>query len=174
MYRTFIIALATWFGSGLAKKAPGTFGTLAALPFAWVMQRYLGMEFLIAATVCACVGGVWVCNEYLRVTGKGRDADPKEVVIDEVAGMWLVLCLMPLNYMEVAFEWMPVSYVGGFLFFRLFDIWKPWPVSLADRKIKGGLGIMVDDFLASVYAVMALGVVGHLARPYLTELLAGV
>lgn len=162
MKKNLIILLATWFGSGLAKKAPGTFGTLAAMPFAWVMQKYFGMEVLIAATLLACVGGVWVCDAYLRVTGKAKDADPKEVVIDEVAGVWLVLCLMPLNYMSVAEEWMPVSYVGAFLFFRIFDIWKPWPVSLADKKVKGGLGIMLDDLLAAVWAVIALGVVGHL------------
>ncbi len=161
MEKHLITLIATWFYSGKFPFMPGTMGTLAALPVAYMLQFYVGMEALIAATVVASIGGIWVSDRYLAVTGKDRAADPKEVVIDEVAGMWLTLCLMPLNYMEDAAGWVLVTYGGGFLAFRLLDIWKPWPISLLDRKVKGGLGIMLDDLAAAVFAVIALGVIGH-------------
>ena len=73
--------------------------------------------------------------------------DPGAIVIDEVAGQWLVLVAAPLD---------PLAYALAFLLFRIFDIWKPWPVRWADRHVKGGLGIMLDDILAAIYAVALL------------------
>lgn len=136
--------LATWFGCGRAAKAPGTWGSLAALPFAWIIQSWGGaMALLAAAAFCFAVGW-WAAAVYVRRTGTD---DPKEVVIDEVAGQWLVLAAAPLD---------PALYALGFLLFRIFDIWKPWPVNLADRTVGGGLGVMLDDILAALYGAALL------------------
>lgn len=146
--------LATWFHSGLAPKAPGTFGTLAALPFAWVIHEYLGAWSLFYASVIAFFIGWLVSSLYVKKTGR---EDPKEVVIDEVAGIWLLLGIVGI-YIKIA----PVIYVVGFVLFRLFDIWKPYPVSLADKHIKGGFGIMLDDILAALYGVVAFSVIAFI------------
>lgn len=136
--------IATWFGSGLLPKIPGTWGSLAALPFA-VALAWLGGPWLLAVSAVAVfLIGIWASDLYARRLG--RD-DPGSVVVDEVAGQWLTLVPVAL-----AFEY----YLPGFLLFRLFDILKPWPVNLADRKLKGGFGIMADDVLAAVYAAAAL------------------
>lgn len=150
------VVLATWFGAGLLPKAPGTWGSLAALPFAWILHAADGWPGLaIAVAVCFAVG-VWASNGYLAaMTGEGGD-DPAPVVIDEVAGMWLTL--LPAAFlMPDGPDW--IVYAIGFALFRLTDIFKPWPASWADRRVKGGLGIMLDDLLAAVYAAVALAVV---------------
>ncbi len=134
--------LATWFGSGLLPRAPGTWGSLAALPFAWVLIQYGGPYVLIIATLSVLILGTLVSEHYSRVTAR---SDPGEVVIDEVAGLWLTL--LPVAH---TIGWLELAI--GFALFRLFDIWKPWPVSLADRQIKGGVGIMIDDVIAGLYA----------------------
>lgn len=131
--------LGTWFGAGLFPKGPGTMGSLAALPFAIVIQYYLGNRALLIASVIAFFVGWLASNVYLRYT----DAkDPKEIVIDEVSGQWLLLSLM---YPTLT------SYIVGFVLFRLFDIIKPWPISLSDRRVTGGFGVMIDDTLAALY-----------------------
>ena len=132
--------IATFFGAGKSPKAPGTIGTLAALPFGWVLGELGGVPLLAVATLFAFGIGWWASEKYVQDTGK---EDPSEVVIDEVAGIWLTLCFMPQ-------EWL--FYALAFAAFRFFDILKPWPVSWADRRIKGGLGIMLDDILAGLYA----------------------
>ena len=132
--------LATWFGSGLLRVAPGTCGSLAALPFAAGMVLLGGPWLLAAATVAAFAAGLWASARYVEAAGQ---ADPGAVVIDEVAGQWLALVALPLD---------PLLYLLAFLAFRLFDILKPWPVGWADRRLHGGFGIMADDILAGVYA----------------------
>lgn len=132
--------LATWFGAGLLPRAPGTWGSLAALPCAWLLAGTGGMALLAAATTAVALIGWWASAVYVRRTGA---ADPGEVVIDEVAGQWLTLIMVPPD---------PLLYLGGFALFRLFDIRKPWPVGWADREIGGGLGVMADDILAGLYA----------------------
>ncbi len=136
--------LGTWFGTGLSPKASGTMGSIAALPFAYVIQIYGGNRALLIASLIAFVVGWLASNTYLHYT----DAkDPKEIVIDEVAGQWLLLSFMfPTLH----------SYIVGLALFRLFDILKPWPISVADRKITNGFGVMFDDILAAVYPVMLL------------------
>ena len=136
--------LSTWFGAGLLPKAPGTWGSLAALPCAWVIVSWGGVSALAAATVIVSLVGWWAADIYVRHTGI---ADPSEVVIDEVAGQWLTLLVVPPD---------PLLYVAGFALFRLFDIRKPWPVGWADRTIPGGLGVMVDDLFAGLYAALFL------------------
>lgn len=136
--------LATWFGSGLLPLAPGTWGSLAALPCAWVIVWAGGTWALIAATVVVALLGWWAAEVYAAATG--RD-DPGAVVIDEVAGQWLVLLPAGTDI---------TLYIAGFVLFRIFDITKPWPAIWADRNLHGGLGIMLDDLLAAGYGLVAL------------------
>lgn len=132
---------ATWFGSGLLPWLPGTWGSLAALPFAWVIVTLGGWPALAAAAAAVFLIGWWASEVY--VARAGID-DPGAVVIDEVAAQWLVLLAVPPDI---------GLYLIGFVVFRVLDIWKPWPASWADRYVKGGLGVMLDDVLAALYGV---------------------
>ena len=136
--------LATWFGAGLTPYASGTWGSLAALPLAWLILHFGGIWHLAAATVAVSLIGWWAAEQYIRA--KGRE-DPGDVVIDEVAGQWLTLLAAGDNIGLIAI---------GFILFRIADIVKPWPASWADRNVKGGLGTMVDDLFAGLYAGAAL------------------
>lgn len=132
--------IATWFGTGFLPKLPGTFGSLAALPFAWVIARELGPVGLAAAAAAAFAAGWWACGV---LAAKGAEGDPSMIVIDEVAGQWLALVAAPTT---------PLAYVTAFALFRFFDILKPWPVDWAERRVRGPLGVMLDDLLAGLYA----------------------
>jgi len=134
------VLLATWFGAGYLPKAPGTWGSIGALPFAWLIASYAGSLGLIIATIAIFIVGIWAANDYMGLAGGD---DPGPVVIDEVAGMWLTLAFVPPDV---------TLYIIGFVLFRIADIFKPWPAGWADRTIKGGLGVMVDDVLAAVYS----------------------
>jgi phosphatidylglycerophosphatase A len=138
------VLAATGFGIGLLPTAPGTWGSLAALPFAWILQTWIGPWGLAAAIVLAFTLGLWSVG---RIAGGPAGDDPGPVVIDEVAGQWLTLLIVPPDLM---------LYAAGFLLFRLADILKPWPVCWADRAVKGALGVMLDDILAALYAGAAL------------------
>ena len=132
--------LATWFGAGSLPVAPGTWGSLAALPFAWAIASVFEPWALAVAAAALFPVGCWASAIYMRRTGK---ADPGPVVIDEVVGQWLTLAVAPAG-------WLP--YAIGFLLFRVADVLKPWPASWADRGVHGGLGVMLDDVFAAVYA----------------------
>jgi phosphatidylglycerophosphatase A len=138
------VLLATWFGIGLIPVAPGTWGSLAALLFAYVIRSLWGTIGLAVGTVLVFFAGWWAAQ---TVTKAGGSKDPGAVVIDEVAAQWLVLLAAPIT---------PLAWVLAFLLFRIFDIWKPWPVRWADRQVAGGFGIMLDDLLAAVYAALGL------------------
>jgi phosphatidylglycerophosphatase A len=138
--------LGTGFGVGFLPIAPGSWASLAALPVAWAMVRIWGVLGLTAAAGIAFAVGWWAVA---IVTKAGGGKDPPEIVIDEVAGQWLVLVPTPPD---------PLAYSLAFLLFRIIDIWKPWPVRWADRHVKSGLGIMLDDLLAASYAVIVLSV----------------
>ena len=138
------VVLATWFGAGLLPAAPGTWGSLAALPFAWAIRALWGTVGLAIAAATVFIAGWWAAGALAAASGT---KDPGAIVIDEVAAQWLVLLAVPLD---------PPAYVLAFLLFRIFDIWKPWPVCWADHHIAGGLGIMLDDLMAAVYAVLVL------------------
>jgi len=142
--------VATVGGVGRIGRAPGTLGSLVALPLAWAASMG-GLAGLLALSVLAFAIGWWASAFYIR---DGRIQDPPEVVIDEVAGQSLTLAFAP---MPLGLPWI----AAGFVAFRLFDIWKPWPVSLAERRLPGGLGIMADDIVAALYAGLAL-VVGRI------------
>lgn len=136
--------IATWFGSGLLPWISGTWGSLAALPFAWLILWYGGPMGLLVAAVAAFLIGWWASVVVLR--GQ-KVSDPGEIVIDEVAGQFLVLVIVPPDLLY---------FLAGFLLFRAADIFKPWPASWADRRVKGGLGVMLDDIFAAFYAMAVL------------------
>lgn len=147
------ILLATWFGAGYLPKAPGTWGSLAALPFAWALLAAGGPSLLAVAALLVSLAGWWAADRYMAASGTH---DPGQIVVDEVAGQWLALLGAP------HLSWW--GFAAGFLLFRLFDIVKPWPVSWADRKVPGGLGVMLDDVLAGVMAALALAALHMVAE----------
>jgi phosphatidylglycerophosphatase A len=136
------LLLGTWFGAGLLPGMPGTWGSLAALPCAWVIRSLWGVAGLATGAAIVFAVGYWAAG---TIANKSGVKDPGAIVIDEVAAQWLVLLPAPLH---------PLPYVVAFVLFRIFDIWKPWPIGLADRRVAGGLGIMLDDLLAAVYAIL--------------------
>jgi len=132
--------LATWFGVGRLPRAPGTWGSLTALPFAAVLT-WLGGPWLVLLATLALFGlGVWASNRYMAAYGLH---DPAAVVVDEVVGQWLTLALLPLT---------PIAYLLGFVLFRIADMVKPWPADWIDRTVAGGVGVMLDDVVAAIYA----------------------
>ena len=136
--------LATWFGCGLAPRAPGTAGTLGALPVGTAILYAGGWPVLLAATAILFLIGLWAAAAYERHTGTH---DSGAIVIDEAAGLWLALCAAGTH---------PAMLLAAFILFRGFDILKPWPVSWADRRLPGAWGVMVDDILAGAYAALCL------------------
>jgi phosphatidylglycerophosphatase A len=136
--------IATGFGLGRLPKAPGTWASLAALPLAWLLDELAGRPAIAFAGIAIALLGIWASGFYVART---RAQDPGEVVVDEIAAQLLVLTVAPLSAFSLAL---------GFVLFRLFDILKPWPVSWADRSVKGGLGVMLDDLLAAAYAAIGL------------------
>ncbi len=140
------LLLATWFYSGLAPKAPGTMGSLAALPFAWIIIERFGPMGLSVAIILVFMAGLWASKIYMDETGK---TDPGEIVIDEVAGQWIA-CL-PIAAMTAT---IPLS-VGpmflAFVAFRVFDIYKPWPIKIFDDR-HDAYGVMMDDVIAGFMA----------------------
>jgi len=138
------VLLATCFGIGYLPWAPGTWASLAALPVAWWIAGWAGWPGLAAAAALATALGIWCSGVYAARSGV---EDPSPVVIDEVAGQWVVLLVVPAD---------PLLYAIGFAVFRFFDIVKPWPVSWADRSVGGGLGIMLDDIIAGAYGLAAM------------------
>ncbi len=143
--------LALGFGSGLAPKAPGTFGTLAAIPFYLLLFQYSLMVQLVVILI-AFIVGIYFCQATADALGVH---DHPAIVWDEFVGFWLTMLAVPVAGVELT--WLPL--LLGFVFFRFFDILKPWPIKWADQKVSGGLGIMFDDLLAGIYAGILLLVV---------------
>lgn len=135
--------VASGFGSGLAPKAPGTVGSLTAL-LPWLMLRDLSLPVYLLVVVAVFLLGVWACGVVIRDLGR---EDPGVAVIDEWIGMWITLFAAPAGWIWV---------LCGFALFRLFDIWKPWPVCWVDHHVGGGFGAMADDALAGVFALASL------------------
>jgi phosphatidylglycerophosphatase A len=138
------VLVATWFGAGFLPITPGSWGSLAALPFAWAITNLWGIAGLGVAAAIAFFVGCWAATIVAKASAV---EDPGSIVIDEVAAQWLVLLAAPPA---------PLPYALAFVLFRTFDIWKPWPARWADRHVKGGLGIMLDDLFAAVYAMISL------------------
>jgi phosphatidylglycerophosphatase A len=146
--------LASLGGVGFLAGAPGTYGSLLALPLAYGIHLVGGFWLLLALTIAAAVGGLISCRQLWR----SEDSDPSWIVIDELVGQWIAL--FPVSYGAAMMSLEPwrlwPGWLAAFLLFRLFDIWKPWPVNRADA-LGTPLGIMLDDVLAGVLA--AVGVI---------------
>ena len=140
---TPVLFLAFGFGSGLAKKMPGTMGTLAAIP---VYLAFIETNFWVysALTILVTVTGIWICEDAAKQLG---EHDYGGIVWDEVAGFLITLWWVPFSWNALLF---------GFILFRIFDIVKPWPIKWIDQKVDGGLGIMLDDVLAGILAAVVL------------------
>lgn len=136
------LILSTWFGSGYAPVAPGTFGTLAAIPLV-ILAGMTGGSYSFVILLMVTGVGIWASHRSRDLLAQ---EDPSQVVIDEVAGYLLTLFLLPVNW---------VTLTAGFFLFRFFDILKPWPVNRAEQ-LKGGLGIVMDDLVAGAYAQLIL------------------
>lgn len=140
--------IAFGFGSGLAPKAPGTFGTLAALPLYAGLLWLLPPIMIVALCFPVFALGIWAAKRTCSALGVH---DHGGIVIDEIVAMWLVLAAAPATVL---------GWSVAFGLFRLFDIFKPWPINWLDKHVDGGLGVMLDDLLAAVYAVIILMILG--------------
>lgn len=141
--------LATWFGCGVLPWVPGTWASLAALPLAWLIVSWAGAAALATAAALLFLVGCWASHRYEQEAGLH---DPSAVVIDEVAAQWVTLLVVPPDV---------VLYVIGFVLFRMFDMTKLWPANVVDQRVSGGLGIMLDDMVAALYAAAGLAVVSY-------------
>ena len=135
--------LALGFGSGLAPVAPGTFGSAVGLAFGWLTAP-LGLGIAAPIAAIASLAGVWICGESARRLGVH---DHPAIVWDEIAGMMIVMLAAPRT------GWGALLAFG---LFRLFDVWKPWPIREVDHGLRGGVGIMLDDILAASFAAATL------------------
>lgn len=131
------------FGSGLAPKAPGTFGTLAAVPVYWLIQDLSWPLYLSWLLVTFALGVLW-CDRSSKALGVH---DHGGIVWDEFVGYWITMFMAPAGWL-----WILI----GFVLFRLFDIVKPWPIRWLDQKVHGGFGIMLDDLVAGIFAAVCL------------------
>ena len=138
----------TFGGSGLAPKAPGTAGSLAALIVGMIILQFFPMQTLFMFTLAVTIIGIFEINKYEKLT---NTHDDKSIVIDEVAGMWIAMmfAISSAKTMEYDYAY-EIAIVASFSAFRLFDIWKPSTIGTIDRKVKGGLGVMGDDILAGI------------------------
>ena len=146
------LTLATVFGVGNLRPAPGTWGSAAALPLLWALHTAGGFALVAIATIAVFFLGIWATREVTRATG---EHDPSQVVIDEVAGQWVALWPVSLGagFMGIDVLRLWPGWVAGFLLFRLFDIWKPGLVGRADRR-NDALGVMLDDIYAGIFAAL--------------------
>jgi phosphatidylglycerophosphatase A len=135
--------LALGFGSGLAPKAPGTFGTLAAIPI-YLLMAPLSVNYYLLLVILMTLSGVYICGKAAKDSGVH---DHGAIVWDEIVGFLITMFMVPLSWQSV---------LVGFILFRLFDIFKPWPISFVDKKLHGGSGIMFDDVLAGLAALACM------------------
>jgi phosphatidylglycerophosphatase A len=139
--------LAFGFGTGLAPFAPGTFGSIPGLILFWLTLDF-GFHVQLSIAIAMALAGVWICGESARRIGVH---DHGGIVWDEIVGMYVTLFLAPVSV---------VGFVLAFVLFRVMDIVKPWPIRDLDHSMQGGLGIMLDDLLAAVYAALPLALYG--------------
>lgn len=137
--------IATGFGSGLINPAPGTWGSLAAIPFILALHQ-LSLPIYLLVLAISTIAGIWLCGVVARDLGVD---DHQAIVWDEFVGMGITLAIMPPGMTLPAV-------ILGFLLFRLFDIVKPGPIGWLDKNLKGGAGIMMDDILAGIFALLSL------------------
>ncbi|NQZ87008.1 MAG: phosphatidylglycerophosphatase A [Colwellia sp.] len=138
--------LALGFGSGLLPKAPGTFGTLAAIPL-YLLLSPSSMSIYLAVVIVMSIAGIYICGKAAEDAGVH---DHGAIVWDEIVGFLITMFLVPLSWQSV---------VVGFVLFRIFDIFKPWPISFIDKNVHGGLGIMLDDIIAGFAALVCMHII---------------
>lgn len=144
--------LATGFGSGLSPWAPGTMGTLIAIPL-YLLLPVMSWPLYLLLLFCGAVAGIWICESATRAIGVD---DHGAIVWDEIIGYGITLFLAPPGWI-----WLLL----GFLLFRLFDIVKPWPIRWFDQHLSGGFGIMLDDVVAGIFACLCLQFLAHFVLP---------
>lgn len=149
VWRNPIHFLAFGLGSGAVPKAPGTFGTLAAIPI-WLLFADLSLEYYLLLLILSFALGCWLCGKTSDDLGVH---DHGGIVWDEFVGLWITYLALPEGW-----GWV----LTGFLLFRVFDILKPWPISWADKRVSGGLGIMLDDVLAGIMALACVQALNYL------------
>ena len=140
--------LATGFGSGLSPWMPGTMGSLAAIPF-WYLLNLLPVKIYLLLVLLGVSIGVYICHRTAEEMGVH---DHSSIVWDEFIGMWITLMMVP----GPDWRWL----LAGFILFRIFDIWKPWPIRWFDRHVSNGMGIMVDDIVAGIISAFILWLAG--------------
>jgi phosphatidylglycerophosphatase A len=176
---SFSTIIATFFGVGFIPFAPGTFGSIMAFPLYVLLTYFMSMaqggvssisateliNNLLVLTAALFLLGTWAADQYSLNSGK---EDPKEVVIDEVVGQLLTICLVILLLPYIGSEAIlkfknhginelnlaALNLAGAFILFRIFDITKPWPIDYIEKRFKGGFGIMIDDIAAAIFAVI--------------------
>ena len=144
--RRLAIVLATWWGAGYSPIAPGTAGTIAAIPF-FLVLRLLPLYGYLACVLGLGLVACWAAGEAERFF---QEQDSKRIVIDEVVGFLVTMTALPPTWPYL---------IGGFCLFRCFDILKPPPIRLIERKVKGGYGVVLDDVLAAIYAQISLRII---------------
>lgn len=154
--------IVTWFGAGLLKPAPGTWGSVAALPFVWFLHITGGFPVFALATIVVFFIGWWSTH---TATLGAADHDPSEIVIDEVVGQWIALWPVSFGAMmsksDILALWPGI--MVGFIAFRVFDITKPGPVAWADGR-SDALGVMLDDVIAGIMAACIVGILAYIAH----------
>ncbi|MEM7467324.1 MAG: phosphatidylglycerophosphatase A [Pseudomonadota bacterium] len=142
--------LSLGFGSGLAPKAPGTFGTLAAIPVYLALQSF-SSEIFVVISILLFLIGIYLCGFTAKTLGTH---DHSAIVWDEIVGYLVTMTFVKCSLYTVLL---------GFLLFRLFDILKPWPISWLDKRVHGGFGIMLDDLIAAIFAGAILAYIEYLS-----------
>jgi phosphatidylglycerophosphatase A len=149
--------LAFGFGSGLSRFAPGTMGTIVAIPFVFLLKP-LPEPIYWALLALSFLLGVYLCGKTAKQLGQH---DPGGIVFDEMVAYWLTASFIPAEW-----PWL----LAAFILFRLFDILKPWPIRQSETMFSGGLGIMVDDIIAALYAMAVLAAFQFLLVPVFAEI----
>lgn len=139
--------LASGFGSGLSPIAPGTMGTLAAIPFWFIFATYLPFWGYITIITLAALAGIVICQKASDELGVH---DHGGIVWDEFVGLWITMICVPVSLPNA---------ILGFVVFRFFDVLKPWPIKVIDEKVGGGFGIMLDDIIAALFSWITVQII---------------
>jgi phosphatidylglycerophosphatase A len=150
--------IATWFRVGLIRPAPGTWGSMAALPIGFILSIAGGPLAVLAGAVAVFAIGLWASAGVIKqLDDTSETADQPSIVVDEVSGQLLALSTAGTS---------PLLFILGFVFFRLFDIAKPWPISFVERRVPGAWGVMLDDTIAGLFAAALVLAAAVLIRSY--------
>jgi phosphatidylglycerophosphatase A len=151
IWRNPLHFIAFGFGTGALPYAPGTFGTIIAIPFFLVLRSF-SIELYIGILLILIIASMWLCEKVSKDIGV---ADHQGMCVDEIIGY-----LVTMTFAPATFKWILI----GFLLFRLFDIWKPWPIRQVDQRFHGGVGVILDDVLAGIYSMIILYILQLVTR----------